>query len=103
MANPAAHGTTYPVKTLDIRQGDVMTDSEYTKPKPIARFTRFLRRRPVVSGVGAIVSLFKRARTLGGDVKISGLRGQPREIFKLLRLDRAFDIFEDVQAAAEAF
>ncbi|HMW03405.1 MAG TPA: STAS domain-containing protein, partial [Acidobacteriota bacterium] len=49
------------------------------------------------SGVGAIVSLFKRVRTLQGDVKIARLRGQPAEIFKLLRLDRAFPkkIIED--------
>ena len=34
------------------------------------------------SGVGAIVSLFKRVRTVQGDVKIARLRGQPSEIFK---------------------
>ena len=45
------------------------------------------------SGVGAIVSLFKRVRTLQGDVKIARLQGQPAEIFKLLRLDKAFDLF----------
>ncbi len=55
------------------------------------------------SGVGAIVSLFKRVRTLQGDVKIARLAGQPAEIFKLLRLDRAFDIFESVEEAVERF
>jgi anti-sigma B factor antagonist len=55
------------------------------------------------SGVGAIVSLFKRLRTLGGDVKLAGLQGQPQEIFHLLRLDRVFEVFPSAQAAAESF
>ncbi len=55
------------------------------------------------SGVGAIVSLFKRVRTLQGDVKIARLAGQPAEIFKLLRLDRAFEIFETSDEAVERF
>jgi len=55
------------------------------------------------SGVGAIVSLFKRVRLLGGDVKIACLANQPKEIFRLLRLDRAFELYETVDAAAEKF
>ena len=51
------------------------------------------------SGVGAIVSLFKRSRMKGGDVKIARLRGQPKEIFRLLRLDRAFELCETLEAA----
>lgn len=44
------------------------------------------------SGVGVIVSLFKRIRADGGQVKIVGLRDQPRAIFRLLRLDRVFPV-----------
>ncbi len=44
------------------------------------------------SGVGVIVSLFKRAKAYGGTVAITGLRDQPLTIFKLLRLDRVFAI-----------
>jgi anti-sigma B factor antagonist len=55
------------------------------------------------SGVGAIVSLFKRVRTLQGDVKIARLQGQPPEIFKLLRLDRAFEIFKTIDEAVDRF
>jgi anti-sigma B factor antagonist len=40
------------------------------------------------SGVGALVSLYKRVRAQGGKVEIKGLRDQPLAIFKLLRLDR---------------
>jgi anti-sigma B factor antagonist len=39
-----------------------------------------------------IVSLFKRVRANGGQVKIVGLRDQPRAIFRLLRLDRVFPV-----------
>ncbi|MBI4512068.1 MAG: STAS domain-containing protein [Deltaproteobacteria bacterium] len=40
------------------------------------------------SGVGAIVSLYKRIRANGGAVVVTGLRDQPLAIFRLLRLDR---------------
>jgi anti-sigma B factor antagonist len=40
------------------------------------------------SGVGVLVSLYKRARGYGGKVNVTGLRDQPLAIFKLLRLDK---------------
>ena len=40
------------------------------------------------SGVGALVSLYKRVRAQGGDVAIKGIRDQPLAIFQLLKLDR---------------
>jgi anti-sigma B factor antagonist len=40
------------------------------------------------SGVGALVSLYKRLRAHGGELTISGLHDQPLAIFKLLRLER---------------
>lgn len=42
------------------------------------------------SGVGAIVSLFKRCKAFGGVVRVAGLKNQPLAIFKLLRLDQVF-------------
>jgi anti-sigma B factor antagonist len=42
------------------------------------------------SGVGVIVSLFRRLRETGGQVNITGLHDQPRAIFRLLRLDKVF-------------
>ena len=44
------------------------------------------------SGVGAIVSLFKQVRAAGGKLEIIGVQGQPHSIFRVLRLDRVFDI-----------
>ena len=55
------------------------------------------------SGVGAIVSLFKQVRSRRGDVKIAALSGQPREIFKLLRLDKAFELADSVDEASARF
>jgi anti-sigma B factor antagonist len=44
------------------------------------------------SGVGAIVSLYKRMRAVGAKVEVVGLRDQPLAIFRLLRLDRIFTV-----------
>lgn len=44
------------------------------------------------SGVGAIVSLYKRIRANGGYVRFVGVTAQPLVIFKLLRLDHAFEL-----------
>lgn len=63
---------------------DRLADS---KPPQVVVDLSFLR---VIdsSGVGAIVSLYKRVRATGGDVRVIGLRDQPLAIFQLLRLDR---------------
>ena len=44
------------------------------------------------SGVGAIVSLYKRMRAVGSRVSVIGLKDQPLAIFRLLRLDRIFTV-----------
>ena len=44
------------------------------------------------SGVGAIVSLFKRLKAQGGQVLIVGAQDQPLAVFKLLRLNRVFGL-----------
>lgn len=54
------------------------------------------------SGVGALITLFKRARTRGGDVKVAGLQRQPKEIFRLLRLEAAFEVFPSVEEAVNS-
>jgi anti-sigma B factor antagonist len=53
------------------------------------------------TGVGVLISLFKRARAAGGAVHFAGLGGQPKEIFRLLRLDRSLDLFPSVSEAAD--
>ncbi len=44
------------------------------------------------SGIGAIVSLFKRVKAEGGQVLVVGARDQPLAVFKLLKLDRVFGL-----------
>jgi len=51
------------------------------------------------SGVGVLISLFKRVRERGGEVVFASVNGQPREIFRLLRLDRSLDLAAGVDEA----
>jgi anti-sigma B factor antagonist len=44
------------------------------------------------SGVAALVKLYKGIRAAGGAVAISGARDQPLAIFKLLRMDKVFNL-----------
>lgn len=44
------------------------------------------------SGVAALVKLYKGVRGTGGTVAISGARDQPLAIFKLLRMDKVFNL-----------
>jgi anti-sigma B factor antagonist len=44
------------------------------------------------SGVGAIVSLFKRVKADGGQVVVVGAHDQPLAVLKLLKLDRVFGL-----------
>jgi anti-sigma B factor antagonist len=44
------------------------------------------------SGVGAIIALFKRIRANGDVFAVTGVTGQPLSIFKVLRLDKVFQI-----------
>lgn len=55
------------------------------------------------AGIGGLVLLSKRMRAQNGEVKLSGVRGQPGELLKRLRLDRAFDVHGDVDSAMKAY
>lgn len=44
------------------------------------------------SGVAALVKLYKGVRGIGGAVAITGARDQPLAIFKLLRMDKVFNL-----------
>jgi anti-sigma B factor antagonist len=44
------------------------------------------------SGVAALVKLYKGIRSTGGAITISGARDQPLAIFKLLRMDKVFNL-----------
>ncbi len=44
------------------------------------------------SGVAALVKLYKAVRGAGGAIAITGARDQPLAIFKLLRMDKVFNL-----------
>jgi anti-sigma B factor antagonist len=44
------------------------------------------------SGVGAIVSLFKRVKAEGGKVVVANAKDQPLAVLKLLKLDRVLGL-----------
>src|SRR5690242_14859637 len=44
------------------------------------------------SGVGALVSLFKRLKAAGGEVLIARAHDQPLAVFKLLKLDKVLGL-----------
>ena len=44
------------------------------------------------SGVAALVKLYKNIRASSGAVQITGARDQPLAIFKLLRMDKVFNL-----------
>ena len=44
------------------------------------------------SGVAALVKLYKAIRSGGGAIEIVGARDQPLAIFKLLRMDKVFNL-----------
>ena len=44
------------------------------------------------SGVAAIVALYKRGRAVGTKLRVIGARDQPLAIFKLLRMDKVFNM-----------
>jgi anti-sigma B factor antagonist len=54
------------------------------------------------SGVALIVSLYKRLRALGGTIYVTGVNGQPREIFHFLRLDESLPLASTVEEALAA-
>jgi anti-sigma B factor antagonist len=82
---------------------DLRADLEKLLARQPSRIDVDLSRLRMVdsSGVGALVSLYKRARAQGGSVVVTGLRDQPLAIFRLLRLDRVM-IGAELQAPTPA-
>lgn len=54
-------------------------------------------------GVGTLVGLFTTARKAGGDIKLAGLCGHPKEVLEITKLVTVFEIFESAEDAAASF
>ena len=55
------------------------------------------------TALSTLVHAMKRARALGGDVRLTGLQQPVRMIFEMTRLDRIFEIDDQVDEAVQAF
>jgi len=55
------------------------------------------------SGLGALLTALKAARTANGDVKLTGLTPPVRTIFELTRLYNVFSSYPTVELAAQSF
>jgi anti-sigma B factor antagonist len=55
------------------------------------------------SGLGALLSCLRVLRSRDGDIKLYGLNQQVIALFKLVRMQRIFDIYETGEEAIAAF
>ncbi|MDH5548626.1 MAG: STAS domain-containing protein [Gemmatimonadota bacterium] len=55
------------------------------------------------SGLGVLVSLAKKIRELGGDLRLAGLNRDLRTLFELTKLDALFTIMDSAEEAVAAF
>lgn len=55
------------------------------------------------SGLGALVSISKRIREAGGELRLSGLNEDLRSLFELTKLDTLFAITDTPQQALSSF
>ena len=55
------------------------------------------------SGLGALVSISKRVREKGGELRLSGLNDDLRSLFELTKLDTLFAITETPEQALTSF
>ena len=55
------------------------------------------------SGLGVLVSLSKKIREHGGELRLSGLSEDLRTLFELTKLDTLFQIAEDKERGLEGF
>ena len=55
------------------------------------------------SGLGALVSIAKKVREAGGDLRLAGLNEDLRSLFELTKLDTLFTIAETPQQALAGF
>lgn len=55
------------------------------------------------SCLGTLVAMTKKIREQDGNIKIAHLNDDVRSIFQITRLDKIFDVFEDVETAVKSY
>ncbi len=82
-------------RSLDINSAPALAEAidKIVATKP-ARVTVDLSALDLIdsSGVAALVKLYKGVRSHSGSIAIVGARDQPLAIFKLLRMDKVFNL-----------
>ena len=94
--NRSHEGTTLVVRgSLDINSAPALSEEidKIVAARP-ARVVVDLATLDLIdsSGVAALVKLYKGMRASGGAMTIAGARDQPLAIFKLLRMDKVFNL-----------
>ncbi|MBI2091375.1 MAG: STAS domain-containing protein [Deltaproteobacteria bacterium] len=54
-------------------------------------------------GLGAMISLLRKTREKGGDVKLCGINKEIKEIFEITRLNKLFEVCADIETAHKKF
>ena len=55
------------------------------------------------SGLGILVACLKAANSAGGTIKIAGLKEYPKQVFQTMRLDRVFQLHDEMGQALDTF
>lgn len=55
------------------------------------------------TGLGSIAAILRYARKNDGDIKICGLQSSVKKLFEITRLDKIFEVYEDITSAVESF
>ncbi|MEM7262673.1 MAG: STAS domain-containing protein [Planctomycetota bacterium] len=55
------------------------------------------------AGLGRLVALLKKAMAGGGKIHLANMQAEIRELFDVMRLTQIFTIYDDLDAACEAF
>lgn len=55
------------------------------------------------SGIGALLSCFKKVNALGGQLKLCSLTDQVRSILDLVKVNKLLDIFDTREEALQSF
>lgn len=54
-------------------------------------------------GLSSLLLLHTRSKRVGGEVKLCGLKGSIVQIVRMTKLDRIFEMYEDIEQARLAF
>jgi anti-sigma B factor antagonist len=54
-------------------------------------------------GIASLVSLQTKLRRRGGEVKLAAILGRAMDVMRLVRLDKMFDIYGDLEFARKSF